>query len=133
MLAAGAMLGIGGCALFSSNPNIMLSGQEEVPAVASTAFGMGRILVGQDGRVSGNIRVLGVEATAAHIHVGALGKIGPPIVTLTKISGKVWSVPMNTVLSDGQLDSYRAGALYINVHSLRYKSGEIRGQLRPGS
>ncbi len=122
-----------GCVLFDAKPNIMLSGREEIPAVSSMGFGMGRILVGKDKRVSGSIKVSSVEVTAAHIHVGGMGQIGPPIVTLNKVSSKVWAVPMDAVLSDGQFNSYMAGKLYINVHSKAHKGGEIRGQLQPAA
>ena len=122
-----------GCALFSTQPNIMLSGQEEVPAVSTKGFAMGRIAIGRDKKASGSIKVLGVEVLAAHIHVAGPGKIGPPIITLIKVSKQVWAVPMGTVLSDGQYDSYLAGELYVNVHSANHRSGEIRGQLRPKS
>lgn len=122
-----------GCAVMATKPNIMLSGQEEVPAVKTTGFGMGRVEVNKDGRVSGTIKISDVDVTAAHIHVGAVGRIGPPIVTLVQLSSKVWMIPPDTFLSQGQISSYRAGELYINVHSPTYKGGEIRGQLRPGS
>jgi hypothetical protein len=120
-----------GCALLTAEPNVMLSGQESVPAVSTMGFGMGRIMVGKDRRVSGDIKISGVDAVAAHIHIGGVGKIGPPIITLEQMSGKVWTVPLNAVLTDGQLKSYKAGQLYINVYSKSHKTGEIRGQLRP--
>ena len=123
---------VSACALFASEPNIMLSGQEAVPAVSTAAFGMGRIAVSKDGRVSGNIKVSGIDVTAAHIHVGGVGKIGPPVITLQQMSSKMWVVPLNAVLTDGQLSSYKAGNLYVNVYSKSHKTGEIRGQLRPG-
>jgi hypothetical protein len=116
--------------MFGSDPNIMLSGREEVPAVSTKGFGMGRISVGKDRKISGSIKISGVDVMAAHIHMGGPGAIGPPIVILKKTSGTVWSVPLNTTLSGGQYDSYLAGELYINVHSERYRGGEIRGQLR---
>lgn len=131
-IVTGVVLAAQACALFGSNPNIMLSGQEEVPAVSTKGFGMGRITVGSNKKVSGSIKVSDVEVTAAHIHMGAPGKIGPPIIMLEKLSNKVWGVPFNSVLSDAQYVSYRAGELYVNVHSDRYRGGEIRGQLRPG-
>jgi hypothetical protein len=119
------------CALFGSSPNIMLSGQEEVPAVSTTGFGMGRITVSRDKKVSGSIKVSEMAVIAAHIHMGAMGKIGPPIITLEKLSSRVWGVPFNSVLTDGQYGSYLAGELYVNVHTERFRGGEIRGQLRP--
>lgn len=81
--------------------------------------------------VSGRVTTEGIEATAAHIHVGAAGKNGPVIVPLVKSSGNVWSVPAGAKLTDAQYASYKAGDLYINVHSAKYKGGEIRGQLKP--
>jgi CHRD domain len=131
LCSVGIALGICGCALLFPKPNVMLSGQEQVPAVATTGFGMGRIAVNKDRKVSGSIKITGVEVTAAHIHMGAVGKIGPPIVTLNKTSSAVWAVPIDTAFSSSQMSSYLAGELYINVHSTKYKGGEIRGQLRP--
>jgi hypothetical protein len=67
----------------------------------------------------------------AHIHLGAIGKSGPPVITLTKASEYVWSVPAGAKLTDEQYESYKAGNLYINVHSAAHKPGEIRAQLKP--
>jgi hypothetical protein len=131
-IVTGAVLTAQGCALFGNDPNIMLSGQEEIPAVSTKGFGMGRISVGKDKKVSGSIKISDVEVTAAHIHMGSPGKIGPPIVTLIKVSSKVWAVPLSATLTDGQYGSYLAGELYVNVHSERFRGGEIRGQLRSG-
>jgi hypothetical protein len=67
---------------------------------------------------------------AAHIHLGASGKNGPVIIPLTKTSDNVWTVPAGAKLTDAQFESYKAGDLYINVHSAANKGGEIRGQLK---
>lgn len=110
---------------------VRLSGKQEVPPVTTSASGNGTITVGPDKSVSGSITTSGVAATAAHIHDGAPGKNGPVIIPLVKISENVWSVPAGVKLTDAQHESYRAGNLYINVHSATHKGGEIRGQLRP--
>ena len=109
----------------------LLTGDQEVPPVTTSASGNGTITVGPDKSVSGSITTTGVAATAAHIHDGAPGKNGPVIIPLVRTSENVWSVPAGVRLTDAQHESYRAGNLYVNVHSAANKGGEIRGQLRP--
>lgn len=110
---------------------VKLSGQDEVPAVATTAVGTGTITVADDKSVSGTITTQGVEAIAAHIHFGARGKNGPPVVALVKSGHDTWAVPEGAKLTDEQYASFKAGELYVNVHSAAHKAGEIRGQLVP--
>jgi hypothetical protein len=143
-VVATAML-LGGCAtvtgwydgatgwaggLFSGG-KVTLSGANEVPPVKTSASGEGTIKVGSDKSVSGSVTTTGVAATAAHIHQGAAGKNGPVIVPLTKTSANVWSVSAGAKFTDAQYDTYKAGGLYVNVHSAVHKGGEIRGQLQP--
>ena len=110
---------------------LKLSGANEVPAVTTSASGSGTITVADDGAVSGSVQTSGVAGTAAHIHVGAAGKNGPVIVPLTKGAEGAWSVPAGAKLTPEQLKSYKAGELYVNVHSEANKGGEIRAQLMP--
>ncbi len=115
----------------SNGDEVTLSGKQEVPPVTTSASGIGAITVGPDKSVSGSITTSGVAATAAHIHDGAPGKNGSVIIPLLRTSDNVWSVPAGAKLTDAQHESYRAGNLYVNVHSAANKGGEIRGQLRP--
>lgn len=110
---------------------VTLRGTEEVPPVATSASGSGTIVIGADKSVSGSVTTTGIAAAAAHIHVGAAGKNGPVIVPLKKSGDNVWMVPEGSKLTDAQYASYKAGDLYVNVHSAAHKGGEIRGQLKP--
>lgn len=111
---------------------LKLSGANEVPAVTTSATGSGTITVADDGTMSGSIKTTGIQGTMAHIHVAAAGKNGPVALPLTKgADGATWSVPAGTKLSAEQLKSYKAGELYVNVHSETNKGGEIRAQLAP--
>lgn len=123
---------LSGCANMglSSDTKVTLSGNQEVPPVTTSASGNGIITVGPDKSVSGSITTAGVAATAAHIHDGAPGRNGPVIIPLVKTSENVWTVPAGAKLTEAQHESYRAGNLYVNVHSAAHKGGEIRGQLQ---
>jgi hypothetical protein len=110
---------------------VALSGAEEVPAVNTTARGQGALKVADDGAVSGNVTTSGVTGTAAHIHSAAAGKNGPVIVPLQKGADGAWSVPSGAKLTPDQVKMFKAGELYVNVHSTAHPDGEIRGQLKP--
>lgn len=124
------MLAVAGHVL-ADEVRLTLSGGEEVPPVATQATGSGAITVNADMSVSGSVTTTGVAGTMAHIHVGRAGANGPPAITLTKTGDNAWAVPAGARLSEEQYKAYRAGELYINVHSAQYKGGEVRGQLIP--
>ena len=126
-----AALCLTSAASFAADVQVKLSGSEEVPPVTTSATGSGTITIKDDGTVSGSITTKGVEAIAAHIHLGAPGKNGPPVVTLVKADSNTWNVPEGAKLTAEQLASFKAGELYVNVHSAAHKPGEIRGQLVP--
>ena len=119
---------VGGTAA-AATVSVTLSGADEAPAVNTMAKGQGKITVADDGTISGAIITSGMTATMAHIHVGAAGSNGPPIMSLSK-KGDTFEVPAGAKLDAGQLKSFKAGELYINVHSAAHMSGEIRGQLK---
>jgi hypothetical protein len=116
---------------FAQDVSVSLTGGEETPPVTTSATGQGTISVAKDHTVSGSIKTSGIDGTMAHIHVGAPGKAGPPIVTLTKAADGSWTVPPGTKLTDDQFASFTSGNLYVNVHSADHRGGEIRAQLKP--
>ena len=109
---------------------VSLTGAEEVPPAKSDGKGTGSFRVAEDGTISGSVTTDGVKGTMAHIHQGAKGQNGPVIVPLTK-NGDTYSVPEGRKLTPDQLKALKAGSLYVNVHSDRYKGGEVRAQLNP--
>ncbi len=111
--------------------DLKLTGDQEVPPNTSAAIGTGNIAIAADGSVSGSVTAPTLQAMAAHIHVGAPGVNGPVIVPLTGSAGGVWSVPAGAKLTPEQMDAYKAGNLYVNVHTPEHKGGEIRTQLKP--
>jgi hypothetical protein len=110
---------------------VTLSGAQEVPPAKTSASGGGTITINADHSVSGSVTTSRVAGTMAHIHFAAAGKNGPVIVPLTKSGDSTWSVPAGAKLTDDQYKAYKAGDLYVNVHSAENKGGELRGQLKP--
>lgn len=108
-----------------------LSGNEEVPATKTLASGKADISISEDRSVSGNVYVSDMKPTAAHIHEGAPGKNGPVVLGLNKTSDNSFAVPPNAKLTEAQFKAFKAGNLYINVHSGVYPNGEVRAQLKP--
>ena len=109
---------------------VSLSGAQEVPAVMTAASGTANFTIGADKSVMGSVTTTGIDAKAAHIHIGAPGKNGPVVVPLAKSAENTWSVAPGAKLTDEQYAAYRAGNLYVNVHSAAYAGGEIRAQLK---
>lgn len=109
---------------------VKLSGAEEVPPVKTSATGSGSFRVAEDGTITGSVTTKDMAGTAAHIHFGAKGRNGPVIVPLAK-NGDTYSVPAGRKLTESQLKAYKQGELYVNVHSARYKGGEVRAQIQP--
>ena len=116
---------------FAASDAVTLSGNDEAPPVTTSASGNGSVKVAADKTVSGSVTIKGMTATAAHIHEGEMGKNGPVVIALTKSGDDKWVVPDGAKFSDAQYESYKAGKLYVNVHSAAHKDGEIRGQLKP--
>ena len=132
-LAAAAML-VAGCAGLGIGDNaarVSLSGAEQNPPVTTSASGTGSFSINSDRVISGSVTTTGMTGTAAHIHTGAKGSNGPVTIPLRKTGDNTWSVPPNTRVTDAQYEDFRAGKLYVNVHSAQHKPGEIRAQINP--
>jgi hypothetical protein len=140
MWAAAAALALAGSADMQSKMpdwmpgsgavSVKLSGAEEVPPVKVNGTGSGSFRLAEDGTLTGSVTTKDVPGTAAHIHLGVKGKNGPVIVPLTK-AGDTYSVPEGRKLTSAQVKAFKAGELYVNVHTARHKGGEVRGQIVP--
>jgi hypothetical protein len=108
-----------------------LGGSQEVPPVDAPGSANGSIKVTADGAISGSITTTDVAGVAAHVHMGAVGKNGPVIVPLKKAGKDTWRVPEGAKLNADQMAAYKAGLLYVNIHTAAHKSGEVRGQIIP--
>ena len=130
VMALSLALALGVTSATALAADVKLSGDQEVPAVKSAGAAAGAITIGDDGAVSGSVTATGFTPTAAHIHQAAAGKNGPVIVPFTK-DGDKFSAPAGAKLTPDQIKAYKAGELYVNVHSAANPGGEVRAQLKP--
>jgi hypothetical protein len=108
-----------------------LSGANEVPPNASAATGVAILTVDSEGSIIGiplyvEFSGLSSAQTGAHVHMGGSGVNGAVIHELPLGS------PLNTFLDLGGLAELAAlanGTLYVNIHTVEFPGGEIRGQL----
>jgi hypothetical protein len=117
-------------AALAESMNVKLSGDQEVPPVKSSSSGSGTITINDDGSVSGSVTASGFTPTAAHIHEGKAGANGKVIVPFTK-EGDKFTAPAGAKLSADQMKAFKAGELYVNIHSAAHPGGEVRAQLKP--
>lgn len=106
-----------------------LAGAQQVPPVRQSAgHGAGVFFVRNDRTLEGHVETSGIDATIAHLHEGAVGRLGPVIVPLAR-QADTFVVPPDTRLTESQMASLRAGEVYVSVRSARYPDGELRAQL----
>jgi hypothetical protein len=135
MIAVIALIALAACSTLSgmmpggNTVKVNLTGAEEVPPVRTSASGSGSFTIGKDGTVKGSVTTKGVQGTMAHIHRGAKGQNGPVVIPLTK-SGDTYTAPDGAKLSEADQSAFKAGNLYVNVHSAANKGGEVRAQLQ---
>jgi hypothetical protein len=110
-----------------------LDAMQEVPAQAvHAANGKGTFhgtLHGNKLKWTLSFSGLSGPATAAHIHVGAMGKAGNVVVALCAPC-KAMSHGTAT-LSKAVMKDASKHKLYVNVHTAKNPAGEIRGQIAP--
>lgn len=109
---------------------ILTAAQESTP-VTTQAAGYASFVVDSSTKViSGDVNFTAVNASAAHIHLGAAGVSGAPFINLVvDNTAHKATVPPDTKLDQVQYDAFLAGELYVNVHSATNPAGEIRGQI----
>ena len=128
-----------------------LSGSDQVPAVDTSAKGEATFQLSPSGdSLTYTISVSDIEdASAAHIHIGAMGKNGPPVAMLYptdaspakagKFSGVLAKGTITATSFMGSMNGktvadlvtqIEGGNTYVNVHTKAHPGGEIRGQLK---
>ncbi|MBA3725279.1 MAG: CHRD domain-containing protein [Armatimonadetes bacterium] len=113
----------------------MLDGSQEVPPNGSPGTG---VTTGSYDDITNMLMIVVVadnltsNVTAAHIHNGEVGVAGPVMFPLTGATGSTTynSNDMFT-FDDAQEIEFLAGRVYVNIHTVEFPGGEIRGQINP--
>ena len=115
------------------NMLIHLSGDNEVPAVNTTAKGRVHIRLTSDRTMYSKIQVDQLEEgdalRFAHVHLGATGVNGPVRIFLAHTADDFGENMVQT-LTQEQYDLLLNDAVYANAHSNFYPGGIVRGQIR---
>jgi hypothetical protein len=112
----------------------------ETPPISGIASGHVKLTVGAHKmRYEIDVSDLSGPATAAHIHIGKMGKGGPPIISFpvkASASGKIADGTMDLsagmakgVSADSLMVLLNNGSAYVNVHTAAHPGGEVRGQI----
>jgi hypothetical protein len=139
MLASASALGLAGCETIEEDVteatglrlHANLTGANEVPAGDPDGSGTAHVAVNPVlDRICTDLEVreIGV-VTAAHIHRGAAGVNGPPVITLDAPDDD--DSEECDVVADALLEEIATNpqGFYVNVHTAQYPNGAIRGQL----
>ena len=132
LAAAGAVATVGAGASAPTSVEATLTAKKEVPKPTGSPKGTGhftgtinakRVL-----RWKLTFRGLTSAPAGAHIHIAKRGKTGPVAIALC---GTVCRSPVTgrATLTAAQAKAIRTGGAYVNVHTTKNPSGEIRGQL----
>lgn len=116
--------------LFSARMN----GAQEVPSVDTDAQGVaGFTLNNTRDQLCVNVAVNGLTGpiTGAHIHAGAPGMTGDPVIDLSSgiLGNQITITISGTDLSAEAISMMLQGKTYINIHTDANPGGEIRGQV----
>lgn len=129
-----------------------LSGAQEVPSNDSLARGQAVFRLSSDStQVDYRLILANIEnITQAHIHVAPVGQNGPVVVWLYPEAPPAQLIPgrFDGILAEGTIteadlvgqladqplsaliDLMDDGQTYVNVHTLQFPPGEVRGQIR---
>lgn len=140
-LMVGAILTLGGCAMFSDGIRRFergLAGSNQVPPILTGASGTVEVtldgnelvLEGSFQGLEGELRE--VAGASAHVHQGAAGATGDIVFALDVEAGaddRSGTFDHTEALSEAQKSDFEDGLYYLNIHSSVHPGGELRAQL----
>lgn len=143
--ALSGLLALGGCGAGSDDDHaemstatdltVTLKGAQTIPTstvmrAAPTESGTATLKFDSAAatNLTGSLTTALTGVTFVHLHRGYAGQDGPPITTMDPVNS---AYPLNTGLSLDDIARFKAGGLYLNVHSGTDGATQIRGQILP--
>jgi len=110
-----------------------LNGAQQVPAAATSATGYARVDLNEGaGTITFTVVFNGLTSaqTLSHIHAPApIGANASVIIDFGTVGGTSGTISGTRSITPTQIAQLRAHQGYVNVHSVNFPNGEIRGQL----
>lgn len=124
-----------------------LTGMEEVPPVATNSTGISIFELINNNTLNYKLNVTNMDnIKAAHIHLGNFSQNGDVVATLfnssktptdmingTLVEGKITAANLQGPLKEKTISDLvqlmNTTQTYVNIHTVEYPNGEIRGQL----
>ena len=114
--------------------DVPLAGNNEVPPVSTTATGLAILRLTHDKVLYSKVTVNNLESndtlTVSHIHPGATGTNGSPLIFLCNSVTDFGVLKISNPLDDASFNQLLNTPMYVNAHSRRHGAGLIRGQIR---
>jgi hypothetical protein len=110
-----------------------LNGAQQVPAAATSATGYARVFLNEGaGTITFTVVFNGLTSaqTLSHIHApAAIGANASVVIDFGAVGGTSGTISGTRSITPTQIAQLRAHQGYVNVHSVNFPNGEIRGQL----
>jgi hypothetical protein len=145
--ALGAALAVGAAAQAQIPFNFTLSGAQEVPPNNTNSSGAAQLLYDPGtqtfdldlmvfGITLGELHGVGPNSTPVHIHNAPAGANGPIVIDIGNFGQFVNDgLGIRLQLTGVPIGNFEpqlfAGDLYVNVHTVNFPGGQIRGQIIP--
>ena len=108
-----------------------LNAGQEVPVNGTTATGTATATLNANGTLTYNVSVTGMTGTAAHFHEAPFGSGVPGSIEVVLSGGPTTWSGTSLPLAADQIEKLQTKQWYVNVHSVAFPGGQIRGQVVP--
>jgi hypothetical protein len=108
-----------------------LEGSQQVPPTHSMASGLGCFTLGSQNTLDYQVAYYDLSSPELYAHIHGPAQIGENAPAIFQFAGGTPKIGTFGPLTPTQVADLTAGLYYVNIHSTKFPSGEIRGQILP--